>query len=123
MKIDWTKLKAAIAEDTRRLRELKAKGRSGGSLNAEKLQATRHHAIAANARHKIHLSGWFLCNPRLMNFTTDYAPCFMKDGMSLAEQETFIAKELPSFLKPEELSETPPEEPASLALAGEMGPH
>src|SRR5690606_8937919 len=105
MKIDWKKLKAAIASDTATIRKLKAQGFHGGALDSEKLQATRHHALAAHLHRNIHLSGRFLCNPRWLSDT--YGPCFVKEGMSMEEQEKFIAKVLPEFTLPEPAAEIP----------------
>jgi hypothetical protein len=111
MKIDWKKLKTAIAEDTKDIRAKKLAGWRGGALNHEKLIATRHHAIAAHLRGHIHLTGKFLCNPRLMGLSDMYIPCVERGGMSLEEQAKFIAKELPDF----ELKEAPMEISAQTA--------
>lgn len=99
MKIDIKKLRATIAEDTKRIRELKKKGYR--DLDREKLIATRHHAIAAHLHGRIHLSGKFLCNPKAMNLSDRYEPCFLRFGMSKEEQEKFIEKELQAFIVPE----------------------
>lgn len=104
MKIDWKKLKAAIANDTKTIRALKNEG-SRWSAQALKLQATRHHALAAHARGHIHLSGKFLCDARRMGLSEVYIPCAQRGGMSLEEQAKFIAKTFPDF----ELREAPTE--------------
>jgi hypothetical protein len=96
-KLDWTKLKAAIAADTKQLRALKADGYHGDALASEKLEATLHHAIAAHTRSKIHLSGKFLCNPHWLD-SMKYGPWFTKSGMTRDEQAKFIDKELQKFL-------------------------
>lgn len=97
MKLNWKKLKETIHQETKTIRELKNSGQRD-SAREMKLQATRHHAIAAHARGHIHLTGRFLCNPRRMGLTESFDPCFVKEGMSREEQEKFIAKELQNFL-------------------------
>lgn len=98
MKIDWTKLKAAIHHDTKTIRALKAEN-SRSTARGLKYQATLHHAIAAHARKHIHLAGRFLCNPRWIS--ENYGPFFVKDGMTFEEQERFISKEISKFLLPD----------------------
>jgi hypothetical protein len=98
MKYDWKKIKAAIKKDTESIRMSKADGFHGGALNSQKREATLHHAIAAHAHHHIHLSGKFLCDPYRMNLSPRRTPCYLKQGMSMEEQEKFIEKELSSFI-------------------------
>ena len=108
MKIDWTKLRAAIKHDTETIRTLKANGSRGSAL-AMKTQATRHHAIAAHMRSHIHLSGKFLCNPYWIG--QKHGPYFWKPGMTLEEQGKFIEEELKQFILPEEVA--PAAQPAA----------
>lgn len=103
--IDMKKLKAAIAEDTKNIREKKSHGYR--DLNYEKHQATLHHAIAAHMHGHIHLSGKFLCNPHWLD-SNKFGAWYERGGMTMEEQAKFIEKELATFtIAPEAPSAAP----------------
>lgn len=86
MRLDWKKLKAAIADDKKKLREYKS--------NHAKALATLHCAIAAHARGHIHLTKWGEELPHKMLRVPTYAG----RPMTLEEQEKFISKDVEYFL-------------------------
>jgi hypothetical protein len=94
--IDRKKLKEAIAADTKDIRKWKSEGYHGGILSAAKLQATKHHALAAHLNGHIHLSGKFLCQPRWIG--EKWGPFYWKPGMTTEEQAKFISEEMEKFV-------------------------
>jgi hypothetical protein len=103
--IDWKKLRAAIHEDVRALKEMKARKLESGhphwngllderNLIKAKKRATIHCSIAAHSRKKMHTL------TREGRFGVRY-PQTMKD------QEELIADYLPQYLLPEPETEVP----------------
>jgi hypothetical protein len=97
VKIDWAKLKAAIAEDKRVIQERKRQGIR--SNNKQKLLATIHCAIAAHQRRKVHLTRYtarkYVPHPAM-------TPPNAIISMHPYDQEVFICEERRKFELPSE---------------------